>query len=161
MSFSRYDYAEKRLAGYSLCWLSVSYCCYYCRCTSLPVYKKFWVAHNINSFLLPFHMLRSTYWLTHWQGKLVGRAKFDLFSSPTLVKCGKNTTWGEPTLGYFRCLIPGIENLLYFDSFDVPRVCFPHERVWVHGCDPGRVSDGSRLALRQTLSSECPSSIFF
>ena len=34
-------------------------------------------------------------------------------------------------------------------------------RVWVHGCDPGRVSDGSRLALYQTLSIECPSSIFF
>ena len=32
--------------------------------------------------------------------------------------------------------------------------------VWVHGCDPGRVSDGSRLALYQTLSIECPSSIF-
>ena len=24
--------------------------------------------------------------------------------------------------------------------------------VWVHGCDSGRVSDGSRLALYQTLS---------
>ena len=34
-------------------------------------------------------------------------------------------------------------------------------RVWVHGCDPGRVSDGSRLALCQTLSIECPSPIFF
>ena len=34
-------------------------------------------------------------------------------------------------------------------------------RVWVHGCDPGRVSDGSRLALCQTLSIKCPSSIFF
>ena len=34
-------------------------------------------------------------------------------------------------------------------------------RVWVHGCDPGRVPDGSRLALRQTLSIKCPSSIFF
>ena len=34
-------------------------------------------------------------------------------------------------------------------------------RVWVHGCNPGRVSDGSRLALCQTLSIECPSSIFF
>ena len=33
--------------------------------------------------------------------------------------------------------------------------------VWVHGCDPGRVSDGSRLALDQTLSIECASSIFF
>ena len=33
--------------------------------------------------------------------------------------------------------------------------------VWVHGCDPGRVSDGSRLALYETLSIECPSSIFF
>ena len=34
--------------------------------------------------------------------------------------------------------------------------------VWVHGCDPERVSDGSRLALLyQTLSIECPSSIFF
>ena len=31
--------------------------------------------------------------------------------------------------------------------------------VWVHGYDPGRVSDGSRLALHQTLSTECPSSI--
>ena len=31
----------------------------------------------------------------------------------------------------------------------------------MHGCDPGRVSDGSRLALYQTLSIECPSSIFF
>ena len=31
-------------------------------------------------------------------------------------------------------------------------------RVWVHGCDPGRVSDGSRLALCQNLSIECPSS---
>ena len=27
-------------------------------------------------------------------------------------------------------------------------------RVWVHGCDPGRVSDGSWLALYQTLSIE-------
>ena len=27
-------------------------------------------------------------------------------------------------------------------------------------CEPGRVSDGSRLALCQTLSIECPSSIF-
>ena len=34
-------------------------------------------------------------------------------------------------------------------------------RVWVHGCDSGRVSDGSRLALYQILSIECPSSIFF
>ena len=25
-------------------------------------------------------------------------------------------------------------------------------RVWVHGCDPGRVSDGSRLALYAKLS---------
>ena len=33
--------------------------------------------------------------------------------------------------------------------------------VWVHGCDPESVSDGSRLALYQTLSIECPSSIFF
>ena len=33
--------------------------------------------------------------------------------------------------------------------------------VWVHGCDPGRASNGSRLALYQTLSIECPSSIFF
>ena len=33
--------------------------------------------------------------------------------------------------------------------------------VWVHGCDPERVSDGSGLALYQTLSIECPSSIFF
>ena len=34
-------------------------------------------------------------------------------------------------------------------------------RVWVHGCDTGRASDGSRLALCQTLSIECHSSIFF
>ena len=34
-------------------------------------------------------------------------------------------------------------------------------RVWVHGRDPGKVSGGSRLALYQTLSIECPSSIFF
>ena len=27
-------------------------------------------------------------------------------------------------------------------------------RVWVHGCDPARVSDGSRLALYPTLSIE-------
>ena len=33
--------------------------------------------------------------------------------------------------------------------------------VWVHGCDLERVSDGSRLALYQTLSIEYPSSIFF
>ena len=33
-------------------------------------------------------------------------------------------------------------------------------RFWVHGCEPGRVSGGSRLALCQTLSIECPSSIF-
>ena len=26
-------------------------------------------------------------------------------------------------------------------------------RVWVHDCDRGRVSDGSRLALYQTLSN--------
>ena len=34
-------------------------------------------------------------------------------------------------------------------------------RFWVHGCEPGTVSDGSRLALCQSLSIECPSSIFF
>ena len=34
-------------------------------------------------------------------------------------------------------------------------------RAWVHGYDPGRVSDGSRLALCQTPSIKCPSSIFF
>ena len=34
-------------------------------------------------------------------------------------------------------------------------------RVWVHGGDPGRVSDGSQLAICQTLSIECPSSIYF
>ena len=34
-------------------------------------------------------------------------------------------------------------------------------RFGVHGCEPGRVSDGSRLALCQTLSIEYPSSIFF
>ena len=33
--------------------------------------------------------------------------------------------------------------------------------VWVHGRDPGRVSDGSRLALYQTLSIERPFCIFF
>ena len=33
--------------------------------------------------------------------------------------------------------------------------------VWVHGCDPGRLSDGSRLALYQTLSIGSPSMIFF
>ena len=33
--------------------------------------------------------------------------------------------------------------------------------VWVDGCNPGRVSDGSRQALHQTLSIEFPSSIFF
>ena len=33
--------------------------------------------------------------------------------------------------------------------------------VWVHGCDPDRVSNGSRLALYQPLSIECPSSVFF
>ena len=33
-------------------------------------------------------------------------------------------------------------------------------RFWVHGCEPGRVSDGSRLALCKTLSIECPSYIF-
>ena len=32
--------------------------------------------------------------------------------------------------------------------------------VWVRGCDPGRASDGSRLALHQTISIECLS-IFF
>ena len=32
--------------------------------------------------------------------------------------------------------------------------------VWVHDCDPGRISDGSELALYQTLSIESPS-IFF
>ena len=33
--------------------------------------------------------------------------------------------------------------------------------IWVQGCDPGRVSDGSRLALYHTLAIECPSSTFF
>ena len=33
--------------------------------------------------------------------------------------------------------------------------------VWVYDCDPGRVSDGSRLALYQALSIECSSTIFF
>ena len=33
--------------------------------------------------------------------------------------------------------------------------------VWVHGCDPGRLSDGSRLTLYQTLSIKCRSPIFF
>ena len=32
---------------------------------------------------------------------------------------------------------------------------------WVHGCDLGKVSDGSWLALCQTLSIEYPSSTFF
>ena len=32
--------------------------------------------------------------------------------------------------------------------------------IWVHGFDLGRVSNGSRLALHQTLSIECRS-IFF
>ena len=31
----------------------------------------------------------------------------------------------------------------------------------VDSCDPGGVSDGSGLALYQTLSIECPSSVFF
>ena len=31
---------------------------------------------------------------------------------------------------------------------------------WVHGCEPGRVSDGSRPALCQALSIECRSFIF-
>ena len=34
-------------------------------------------------------------------------------------------------------------------------------RFGVHGCEPGRVSEGSRLALCQTLYIECPSFIFF
>ena len=38
-------------------------------------------------------------------------------------------------------------------------------RLWVpimrDSCDPGGVSDGSRLAVYQTLSIERPSSIFF
>ena len=34
-------------------------------------------------------------------------------------------------------------------------------RFWVHGCEPGRVSDGSRPALCQTLSIECRSFISF
>ena len=34
-------------------------------------------------------------------------------------------------------------------------------RVWVHGCNPGKVSDGSRLALYQLLSIEFPSRIFY
>ena len=29
-------------------------------------------------------------------------------------------------------------------------------RVWVHGCDPGKVSDVSRLGLYQTLSNRVP-----
>ena len=33
--------------------------------------------------------------------------------------------------------------------------------VWVHGCDPGRVSDDPRLALYETLFIECMFSIFF
>ena len=33
-------------------------------------------------------------------------------------------------------------------------------RAALHGCDPGRVSDGSRLALYQTHFIECPFSIF-
>ena len=37
-----------------------------------------------------------------------------------------------------------------------PTQGLPKLRVWVHGCDPGRVSDGSWLALCQTLSIECP-----
>ena len=32
--------------------------------------------------------------------------------------------------------------------------------VWVHGCDPGRLSDGLRLTLYKTLFNECPSPIF-
>ena len=32
---------------------------------------------------------------------------------------------------------------------------------WVHGCEPGRVSDGSRPALCQTLSIKCRSFISF
>ena len=33
--------------------------------------------------------------------------------------------------------------------------------VWVHRCDPGRVSDGSRLALYQTLSIDYRVPFFF
>ena len=33
--------------------------------------------------------------------------------------------------------------------------------VWVHGCDPGKLSGSSRLALYQTLSIECSSPILF
>ena len=61
------------------------------------------------------------------------------------------------------------ENLVSRDGFSrhVPKKTLfgrkertTYSRFWVHGCEPGRVSDGSRLALCQTLSIECPSSIF-
>ena len=50
-------------------------------------------------------------------------------------------------------------SLVLFSLFSRPRAGLAS--VWVHGCDPGRVSDCSRLALCQILSTECPSSIFF
>ena len=33
--------------------------------------------------------------------------------------------------------------------------------VWAHGCDPGRLSDGSRMALYQTLSIDALLLFFF
>ena len=66
------------------------------------------------------------------------------------------TALNGPTQGQATSIVPLVKT-------ETPRVrnVVDATRFWVHGCEPGRVSDGSRLALCQTLSIECPSSIFF
>ena len=56
------------------------------------------------------------------------------------------------------CAISETETLRVRNVVDATRCFFCF--FGVHGCEPGRVSDGSRPALCQTLSIECRSFIF-
>ena len=56
------------------------------------------------------------------------------------------------------CAISETETLRVRNVVDATRCFFVF--FGVHGCEPGRVSDGSRPALCQTLSIECRSLIF-
>ena len=59
--------------------------------------------------------------------------------------------------GAFSVQLTRLDNM---DHLDLIFFFFFFFFFWVHGCEPGRVSDGSRPALCQTLSIECRSFIF-
>ena len=64
----------------------------------------------------------------------------------------------KDSLSDVDCAISETETLRVRNVVDATRCFFVF--FGVHGCEPGRVSDGSRPALCQTLSIECRSLIF-